>query len=198
MIVFNRLFLLTLLLAGFAGVTLQARASDVPIALTGGPYVPTPQRVVDEMLKLAGVGKADTVVDLGSGDGRIVLTAAQTFGARGRGYDLEPELVERSNAAAAKLGLQQRVRFHQQDVLKADLAGATVVTLYLLPEMMHQLRAKLLRELKPGTRIVSHDFDFGDWKPARSVNVELDIKYDIPGSWSSVVHLWIVPEQAAR
>lgn len=198
MFVFNRLFLLILLLAGFAGVTLQARASDVPIALTGGPYVPTPQRVVDEMLKLAGVGKADTVVDLGSGDGRIVLTAARTFGARGRGYDLEPELVERSTAAAAKLGLQQRVSFHQQDVLKADLAGATVVTLYLLPEMMHQLRAKLLRELKPGTRIVSHDFDFGDWKPARSVNVELDIKYDIPGSWSSVVHLWIVPEQAAR
>lgn len=174
-----------------------AQAGDT-LPLTGGPYVPTPQRVVDEMLKAAGVTRNDLVVDLGSGDGRIVLTAVQQYGARGRGYDIDASLVERSNASAKKQGLQQRASFHEQDVLKAPVGDATVVTLYLLPEMMQQLRAKLLKELRPGTRIVSHDFDFGDWKPARSVNVDLDIKYDIPGSWSSVIHLWIVPEPAAR
>lgn len=171
-----------------------AQAADLP--LTGGPYVPTPPRVVEEMLKVAGVGDRDFVVDLGSGDGRIVITAAQQHGARGRGYDIDGELVARSNAAARKLGLQQRVSFREQDVLQADIGEATVVTLYLLPEMMQQLRAKLLRELKPGTRIVSHDFDFGDWKPDRSIELVLDQKYDITGSWTSTIHLWTVPAPA--
>lgn len=174
-----------------------AQAADEPM-LTGGPYVPTPQRVVEAMLKIAGVSERDFVIDLGSGDGRIVITAAQKHGARGKGYDIDGELVDRSNAAAQKLKLGSRVKFEQRDVLKADLAGATVITLYLLPGMMHELKSKLLRELKPGTRIVSHDFDFGDWKPERSLQIDLDEKYDISGSWSSMIHLWTVPDRARR
>lgn len=177
--------------------TAGAQAAE-PLPLTGGPYVPTPPRVVEEMLSVAGVTSRDFVIDLGSGDGRIVITAAQKYGARGRGYDIDGELVDRSNAAARKLGLQQRVSFREQDVLKADIGEATVVTLYLLPEMMAQLRAKLQRELKPGTRIVSHDFVFGDWKPDRTVNLELSEKYDVTGSWTSTIYLWTVPQPVAR
>jgi len=173
-----------------------AQAADVP--LTGGPYVPTPQRVVDEMLRVAGVAAGDFVIDLGSGDGRIVITAAQKFGARGRGYDIDASLVAGSTAAARKLGLEQRVSFREEDVLKADVRDATVVTLYLLPAMMHELRAKLLRELKPGTRIVSHDFDFGGWKPDRTVTIEMDEKYGVSGSWTSNILLWTVPQPVAR
>lgn len=166
--------------------------------LSGGPYVPTPQRVVDAMLGMAGVTDRDYVIDLGSGDGRIVMTAAQKYGARGKGYDIDGELVERSNAAARKLKLEQRLRFERRDVLQADIRDVTVITLYLLPDMMRALRARLLRELRPGTRIVSHDFDFGDWKPERTVSLDLDEKYDVSGSWSSVIHLWIVPPRAVK
>ena len=172
-------------------------AAQEPV-LSGGPYVPTPQRVVDAMLGIAGVTDRDYVIDLGSGDGRIVITAAQKYGARGKGYDIDDELVGRSNVAARKLNLEQRVRFEQRDVLQADVREATVITLYLLPEMMRALRARLLRELRPGTRIVSHDFDFGDWKPERTVSLDLDEKYDVSGSWSSTIHLWIVPPRAAK
>jgi ubiquinone/menaquinone biosynthesis C-methylase UbiE len=173
-----------------------AQSADMP--LTGGPYVPTPQNVVDEMLRIAGVTRNDFVIDLGSGDGRIVITAARKYGARGRGYDIDPELVNRSRATARKLGLEPQVGFVEEDVLKADIREATVVTLYLLPAMMHELRAKLLRELKPGTRIVSHDFDFGDWKPDRSVTIEMDEKYGITGSWTSTILLWTVPQPDVR
>lgn len=189
-VLFRRAFAALLLSAA------AAQAADVP--LSGGPYVPTPQQVVDEMLRIAGVTQRDFVVDLGSGDGRIVITAAQKFGARGRGYDIDASMVERSAANARKAGVEQRVSFREEDVLKADIGQATVVTLYLLPAMMNELRAKLLRELKPGTRIVSHDFDFGTWKPDRSVSIELNEKYDISGSWSSVIHLWTVPQPVAR
>lgn len=177
--------------------TVHAAAAEQP-ALSGGPYVPTPQRVVDAMLGIAGVSDRDYVIDLGSGDGRIVITAAQKFGARGKGYDIDDELVERSTLAARKLRLEQRVSFETRDVLQADIREATVITLYLLPEMMSALRAKLLRELRPGTRIVSHDFDFGDWKPERTVNLDLDEKYDLTGSWSSTIHLWTVPPRTAQ
>lgn len=179
-----------------AGAT-RALALDEPM-LTGGPYVPTPQRVVNAMLGIAGVSERDFVIDLGSGDGRIVMTAAQQYGARGKGYDIDGELVDRSNASARTLKLDQRVRFEQRDVLQADVREATVVTLYLLPDMMRALRAKLLRELRPGTRIVSHDFDFGDWKPDVTVNLDLDEKYDLTGSWSSTIHLWTVPARAGQ
>ena len=178
--------------AGMAlGVSLTFAADNV--AQDGGPYVPTPQAVVDAMLDLATVGPEDFVVDLGSGDGRIVLTGATRHKASGMGVDIDGELVDFANASAQRLGVADRVRFLRQDVLAADLSRATVLTLYLLPGMMERLRPKLLKELKPGARIVSHDFDLGEWKPDRSVDVQTPEKYDISGSWTSTVHLWTVP-----
>ena len=164
---------------------------------TGGPYVPTPQTVVDAMLEVAGVGPGDFVVDLGSGDGRIVLTAAQRYKARGLGVDIDPELVEMSNAEARKRGLSERVAFREQDVLKARIDQATVVTLYLLPGMMQQLQQKFASELKPGTRIVSHDFPFGDWKPDREVSLDVPEKYGSAGQWKSTIYYWLVPARVS-
>ena len=160
---------------------------------SGGPYVPTPQTVVDAMLELAGVGPRDYVIDLGSGDGRIVLTGATRYKASGMGVDIDPELVDLANGSARKLGVSERVRFERRDVLAADVSRATVVTLYLLPGMMVNLQAKLLSELRPGTRIVSHDFIFEKWKPDRTITVQTPEKYDLSGSWTSDVHLWMVP-----
>jgi len=183
---------LKLLCAGLALTASLALAAD-NLVKDGGPYVPTPQAVVDAMLEIAEVGPGDFVIDLGSGDGRIVLTSATRHKASGMGVDIDGELVELANASAQRLGVAQRVQFHQQDVFAADLSRATVLTLYLLPSMMERLRPKLLLELKPGTRIVSHDFDLGEWKPDRSVNVQTPEKYEISGSWTSTVHLWMVP-----
>ena len=180
------------LCAGLALAAPLAFASE-SVVKDGGPYVPTPQAVVDAMLDLAGVGPGDFVVDLGSGDGRIVLTGATRHQASGMGVDIDGELVDLANASARRLGVAQRVQFQRQDVFAADLSRATVLTLYLLPGMMERLRPKLLMELRPGTRIVSHDFDFGEWKPDRSIDVQTPEKYDISGSWSSTVHLWTVP-----
>ena len=177
----------------FAIISLAASAAD--LERTGGPYVPTPQVVVDAMLELAKVGPRDFVVDLGSGDGRIVLTAAEKYRASGLGVDIDPELVQSSNAEAKKRGIAQRVSFRQQDVLQAKIDQATVVTLYLLPGMMQQLQAKFAKELRPGTRIVSHDFPFGDWKPDREVSVDVPEKYGKPGQWKSTLFYWIVPAQ---
>jgi SAM-dependent methyltransferase len=168
-------------------------ASGADVARTGGPYVPTPPAVVEAMLKLADVGPNDYVIDLGSGDGRIVLMAATKFKAGGMGYDIDPDLVEEANASAKKQGIADRVKFEVRDVLKADIGRATVMTLYLLPGMMTSLQKKLLAELAPGTRIVSHDFTFENWKPERSVTVETDEKYNLSGVWTSEVHLYIVP-----
>jgi methyltransferase family protein len=168
-----------------------ALAAD--LVRSGGPYVPTPQTVVNAMLDLAGVGPADFVIDLGSGDGRIVLSSATRHKASGIGVDIDGELVDLANASARRLGVAERVRFLQQDVFATDVSKATVLTLYLLPGMMESLRPKLLRELKPGTRIVSHDFDFGEWKPDRTIEVKTDEKYDLTGNWMSNVHLWTVP-----
>ena len=177
-----------------------AAALCAPLALpaelvdrSGGPYVPTPPAVVEAMLNLAGVGPGDFVVDLGSGDGRIVLAAATRFKAGGMGVDIDQELVDAANASALKLGVAGRVKFLRQDVRAAELGRATVVTLYLLPGMMTALKNKLLAELKPGTRVVSHDFLFDQWRPDRTITVETQEKYDITGIWSSDVHLWIVP-----
>jgi precorrin-6B methylase 2 len=178
--------ILLLLLASAA-----LHAADVE--RTGGPYVPTPQAVVDAMLHLAKVGPNDFVIDLGSGDGRIVLTAAQKHNARGLGIDIDPELVEQSNAEARKRGIAGRVTFLQQDVLKARIDSATVLTLYLLPGLMQNLAAKFMRELKPGTRIVSHDFPFADWKPDREISVDVTEKYGTSGQWKSTLFYWVVP-----
>jgi len=169
-----------------------AAAEDVP--RTAGPYVPTPQVIVDRMLQFANVTAADFVIDLGSGDGRIVRTAASKLGASGFGVDIDPELVERSNAAAQKEGIAAKAKFLQQDVFKADISKATVVTLYVLPGMMTSLRSKLLSELKPGTRIVSHDYHFQqEWLPDQRVSFDVPEKKEAVGFSSTSLYLWTVP-----
>lgn len=157
-------------------------ASALATASAQVPYIQTPDRVVMEMLKLANVGENDVVYDLGSGDGRIVVAAAEYFGARGVGIDIDPERVADGIAKARTHGVDDRVRFIQQDLFTADLSEATVVTLYLVPRINMKLRPKLLRELKPGTRIVSHNFGMGDWKPTRTLRVG-----------NSKVYYWVVP-----
>ena len=144
------------------------------------PYVPTPQVTVDEMLRLAGVGARDFVLDLGSGDGRIVVTAAQKFGAQGLGVELDAELVAHSEERARQAGVEARAKFVRQDLFETDLGQATVITMYLLPGVVRRLRPSLLA-LKPGTRIVSHDFDLEDWKPDRITTIRKNVM------------LWIVP-----
>lgn len=159
--------------------------------------MPTPQAVVDEMLNVAAVTQDDFVIDLGSGDGRIVLTAASRFHARGKGIEIDPELVEQSNMAAQQRGLDRLVRFENQDALKARIADATVLTLYLLPELMHQLRNRIYAELKPGARVVSHDFRFNDWAPDQSHTIDAPEKYGTTGPFESTIYLWIVPAKVA-
>lgn len=128
------------------------------------PYVPTPQDVVDRMLKLAAVGKADTVLDLGCGDGRIPITAARVYGARGIGVDIDPQRIAEANANAKAAGVTHLVTFKLEDAMTTDLSQATVVTLYLLSSSNLKLRPILTRQLKPGTRIVAHNFAMGDWE----------------------------------
>ena len=151
---------------------------------TTTPFVPTPQVTVDEMLRLAEVTEKDFVIDLGSGDGRLVITAARKFGARGLGMDIDADLVAESAENARLAGVADRVQFVQQDFFKADISRATVITMYLLPTVNMLLRPVLLA-LKPGTRIVSHDFDLGDWTPDRKTTVRKN------------TFLWIVPAQVA-
>ena len=172
-------------------------AEDVDAKRTGGPYVPTPQVVVDEMLRIGKVGPADYVVDLGSGDGIIVLTAATRLKARGFGVDIDPELVKRANAEAKKRGVSDRASFHVQDVFKADISKATVVTLYLLPGMMVDLRPKILAELRPGTRVVSHDYHFADWVPEDQYSWDVPEKEKVNGVPRATVYLWYVPARVA-
>lgn len=155
------------------------------------PFVTTPDNVTLEMLNMAGVGPSDHVLDLGSGDGRIVIVAARRFGASGLGVELVPELVQQSVRNAAAAGVSDRVSFRVQDLFKTDLSQATVITMYLLPDVNLQLRPSLLA-LKPGTRVVSHDFDMGDWKPDRTAVVPVPDK-PIGLEKSSKVYLWTVP-----
>jgi SAM-dependent methyltransferase len=147
------------------------------------PYVTTPPEIVSAMLELAGVSSGDTVYDLGCGDGRIVISAAQKYGARGVGIDLNPTRIEEARVNARTAGVTDRVSFEVNDLFDAEIRNATVVALYLLPEANMRLRTRLLRELKPGTRVVSHSFDMGDWKPDREAVVEGDHLYlwTIPG-----------------
>ncbi|HEY5885585.1 MAG TPA: class I SAM-dependent methyltransferase [Pyrinomonadaceae bacterium] len=155
------------------------------------PYVPTPESVVAKMLELAKVNKNDMVYDLGSGDGRIVITAAQKHGARGVGYDIDPQRITEANANARTAGVTDRVRFVQGDLFQADLSEASVVTLYLLPEINLKLRPKLLKELKPGTRIVSHNYGLGDWDPIRTETVNT-------GTGEHIVFYWVIPPKGTH
>lgn len=158
-------------------------------------YVPTPQIVVDEMLKMAKVGPKDFVIDLGSGDGRMVITAAKKFGARGFGVDLDPVLLKRSNDTARAEGVADRARFVDQNLFETDLSQATVITSYLLPEMNAKLRPKILA-LKPGTRVVAHDYHMGDWLPDEERTLQVpEKKVGNPGV--SYVYFWLVPARLA-
>jgi SAM-dependent methyltransferase len=150
------------------------------------PYVPTKYPVVDEMLKMADIQKADLVYDLGCGDGRLVIGAAQRYGARGIGYDIDPERIKESQDNAQKAGVTNMVKLYEQDLFTADFHEASVMTLYLLTSVNLKLRPKMLKELRPGTRIVSHNFGMGEWKPDQSSTVMVD---DI----SHEVYLWIIP-----
>jgi hypothetical protein len=173
-------------------------AEDIEQKRTGGPYVPTPQVVVDEMLRIARVGRDDFVVDLGSGDGIIVLTAAQRFQARGYGVDIDPELVERANNEASRRGVADRASFQVMDVFKADLSKASVVTLYLLPGMMADLAPKIFGELRPGARVVAHDYHFGDaWRPDDHHTWDVPEKEKVNGVPRATVYLWIIPARVA-
>lgn len=156
------------------------------------PYVPTPQVVVDRMLELARVKAGETVIDLGSGDGRIMIEAASKYGARGFGVEIDPRLVRRSNEAAAKAGVAGRVKFLQQDLFKTDFREANVLTLYLLPDVNLALRPKILSELKPGARVVSHDYAMGDWRPDAQETVPAPDK-TVGARKESQVYLWTVP-----
>ena len=168
-------------------------AQAQPFGDTDVPFVITPDNVTLEMLKLASVGPRDYVLDLGSGDGRIVILAARRFGARGLGVEIVPDLVRQSNANARAAGVADRAEFREQDLFKTDLSAATVITMYLLPEVNLQLRPALLA-LKPGTRLVSHDWDMGDWQPDQTVTVAAPDK-PIGREKSSRLHLWLVPAQ---
>jgi SAM-dependent methyltransferase len=158
----------------------QYRGYDVP-------FVPTPPEVVDEMLRLAGLKAGDVLYDLGCGDGRIVIAAAKRYGVKAIGIDIDPVRITESNDNAAKAGLGGKVRFIQQDLFEADFRDATVVTMYLLTSVNLRLRPKLLAELKPGTRLVSHSFEMGEWKPDKTtvITTSYDSQRD--------VHFWIVP-----
>jgi SAM-dependent methyltransferase len=171
-------------------VAVHAAAPEEDAGLA--PYVATPQAVVDAMLALAQVSADDIVYDLGSGDGRIIVTAAWRYGARGVGLDIDERLVELARTNARRLGVSHRAEFRQQDVMTADLSAATVVTLYLLSEANLKLRPKLLTELGPGTRIVSHRFGMGDWLPADSRVVETD------GGTSHTIYLWRIDGKDAK
>ena len=150
-------------------------------------FVPTPPDVVDAMLKLAKVTSRDVVYDLGSGDGRIPIAAAKMYGARGVGIDIDPERVREATANAKAAGVADKVSFVSADFFTADISQATVVTLYLLPSLNAKLAGKLMTDLKPGTRIVSHAFDMGDWKPQQTMSVN-----------RRPIYLWTIPAPAAR
>ena len=187
---FNRFSLLCLLLA----ITLVAAANPVAPLLAPRPaqaqdleskkivpFVPTPQEVVDKMIELAAVKKGDVVYDLGSGDGRIVITAAKK-GARAVGFDVDGDLVKESRENIRKAGVQEMAEIRQQDILTVDLSGASVITMYLLPDVNLKLKPHILSQMKPGSRVVSHAFDMGDWKPDKTERVD-----------GRTIYLWTVP-----
>lgn len=186
----NMLLLLAIVLSGLSLRTAQSPYLAVLIAQAQDssfenkkivPFVPTPQEVVDKMIELGGVKKGDTVYDLGSGDGRIVITAAKK-GAKAVGFEIDGDLVKESRENIQKAGVENLAEIRQQDILTVDLSAASVITMYLLPDVNLKLRPNILNQLKPGSRVVSHAFDMGDWKPDRTERIN-----------GRTVYLWIVP-----
>lgn len=156
------------------------------------PFVPTPQDVVERMLEMAQVKKGDVVYDLGSGDGRIVITAAKKYGVRAVGFEIDPDLLRQSRESIRKEKLERLAEIREQDILTVDLSPATVVTMYLLPEVNLRLRPNVWRQLKPGSRVVSHDFDMEDWKPLKVEHVK-----DSSG-WDHTIYLWRIEKKAGN
>ena len=195
----HRSILMTLILVLIAAAVASAQAPgtqapvQTPARTPDVPYVPSDDKVVAAMLDIAKVKKSDILYDLGSGDGRIPITAAKRFGTRGTGVEIDPVRVAEARENAKKAGVEDRVRFIEGDIFEADIKNATVVMLYLLPDVNLKLRPKLLSELKPGTRIVSHNYDMGDWKPLKTRRVDLP-------SGPHTVYFWVVPQprRAAR
>jgi len=175
-------------LAVFFGAAAHAAQVDVP-------YVPTPQVIVDRMLDMAKVTSRDYLIDLGSGDGRIVVTAAKKFGTRGFGVDLNPDRVREAVENARAAGVTDKVAFYQRNLFDTDLSEATVITMYLLPRVNLTLRPRLL-DLKPGTRLVSHDFDMDDWKADQSIRITTNDKFFGSGG-DSDIYFWVVPAKVA-
>lgn len=160
-----------------------------------GPSVYTPNSIVDEIMQLAGVGSKDFVVDLGSGDGRLVIAAVEKYKARGGfGVDINPNMVLISNQNAEKAGVADRVKFYEKDLFATDVREATVVTTYLLPSVMGRLEKKLLAELKPGTRVVCHDFAFPSWRPEKAIGIDSLEKIQVTGLAYTQLYLYRVPE----
>jgi len=170
-----------------SGVSTIAQQAAAPSREPDVIFVPTPPDVVDAMLKLAKVTSNDVVYDLGSGDGRIPIAAAKTYGARGVGIDIDPERVREATGNARSNGVTDKVTFRAEDLFTADISPATVVTLYLLPSLNLKLADKLMKDLKPGTRIVSHAFDMGDWKPQQTLTVS-----------GRSIYLWTIPQPGQR
>jgi ribosomal protein L11 methylase PrmA len=173
-------------LAALRGAPVMAQQAPAPQRTPDVIFVPTPQEVVDAMLKLAKVTKNDVIYDLGSGDGRIPIAAAKTYGARGVGIDIDPQRVREANENLKAAGVGDRVKFLNQDLFTTDISEATVVTLYLLPSLNLKLLPKLNAQLKPGTRVVSHSFDMGSAKPLETLNVN-----------GRTVYFWTTPIQLA-
>lgn len=167
--------------AGFLSAGVALAQQDRPLDV---PYVPTPQTVVDRMLELGEVSSSDYVIDLGSGDGRIPVTAAKRYGARAMGVDLNPKRIEEAKQNATENGVTDKVEFRNQNLFETPIGEANVLTMYLLPRVNVQLRPRILSELDPGSRVVSHAFDMDDWEPDQQDTVE-----------GKTVYLWIVPAQ---
>ena len=174
-------FLAALTLAAPASLLAQPQKQPAP-QYPDVIFVPTPQEVVEDMLRLANVQKGDVLYDLGSGDGRIAITAARKYGIKATGIDIDPERIREAKENAAKAGVTNLVQFRQENLFTADFKDATVITLYLLPDLNVKLRPKLWNELKPGTRIVSHQFEMGTWKPEKKLE-----------SNGRTIYFWTVP-----
>jgi SAM-dependent methyltransferase len=184
------------LVVALLSITILGAQNPQPKREPDVPYVPTTEAAVQEMLKLAAVTKSDIVYDLGCGDGRIVIAAAKTYGARGAGIDINPQRIGEAKQNAKTAGVENLVRFEENDLFQADIHEASVVTLFLLPNINLKLRPKLLQDLKPGTRIVSNTFDMGDWKPEKEATVGGDDADFEP--LSHRLYLWIVPSRGTK
>ncbi|MBW3544414.1 MAG: class I SAM-dependent methyltransferase [Bacteroidetes bacterium] len=167
-----------------SALTIASGQETLDLPKLDAPYVPTRQEVVKGMLEMASVTENDVLYDLGCGDGRIVITAARDFGAKGTGVDIDPKRIGEANENARQAGVADKVKFMQGNLFEMDFRDATVVTLYLLPDINMKLRPILLEQLKPGTRIVSHAFDMGDWEPEKTITVE-----------GSTLYFWTIPNK---